>query len=196
MCAHAPRRRVSVLREQPRALARRYAKALLDVARSQGARPASVEQELRGLVRSIDGSPELTRVLRQPTARAEARRRLVGALAEAGQGSPLLLRLLTLMAERDRLALLPALAEEFAQARTAAEGRASAEAVTAVPLAERQRAALASALSVAVGKTVELEARVDPALLGGVLVKLGGRTYDGSVRGRLAALGARLASGS
>ena len=196
MCAHASRRRVSVLKEQPRALARRYAKALLDVARAQGARPAALEQELRGLVRLIDGSFELRSALSLPTLRAEARLRLVRALAEAGKGSPLLRLLLELLAERDRLALLPALAEEFAEARNAAEGRASAEAVTAVPLAQPQRAALSSALGEAVGKTVELKARVDPALLGGVLVKLGGRTYDGSVRGRLAALRARLASGS
>jgi F-type H+-transporting ATPase subunit delta len=179
--------------EQPRALARRYAKALFEVAGVQG---AALERELGELVSLIEGSDELRRALLGPTLRSAARRRLVEALAESGQASPLLRRLLVLLAERDRLALLPTLAEEFAETRNAREGRVSAEAVTAVPLAEPQRAALASALSKAVGKQVQLKARVDAALLGGVLVRLEGRSYDGSVRGRLAALRARLVSGS
>jgi len=70
------------------------------------------------------------------------------------------------------------------------------KAVSAVPLAEAQRAALAQALGSAVGRNVELEARVDPAVLGGVRVTVGGRTYDGTVRSRLAALRERLVSGS
>lgn len=196
MRAHAPGSRASFVSEQPRALARRYAKALFDVAGAQGAAPAALERELAELVGLIEGSDGLRRALLGPTLRAAARRRLVDALAEAGQASPLLRRLLVLMAERDRLALLPALAEEFAEVRNARDGRVSAEAVTAVPLAAPQRATLASALGEAVGKQVQLKARVEPALLGGVLVKLGGRSYDGSVRGRLAALRARLVSGS
>ncbi len=196
MCACARGRRAAVVSEPSRALARRYAKALLEVARAEGQEPASLGSELGGLVRLMEDNAALRRALLQPSLKAPARRRLVGALADAGQGSALLRRLLELLAGRDRLALLPVLAEEFARAARAAQGRVSAEAVTAVPLGVPQRAALSSALGAAVGKTVELEARVDPALLGGVLVKLGGRSYDGSVRGQLAALRARLSSGS
>ncbi len=194
MCARG--RRAVVVSEPSRALARRYAKALLDVARAEGQEPASLVRELSGLVRLMEDNPGLRRALLQPTLKAPARRRLVGALAEAGKGSGLLRRLLEMLASRDRLALLPALAEEFARAASALQGRVSAEAVTAVPLGEPQRAALSRALGAAVGKTVDLDTRVDPALLGGVLVKLGGRRYDGSVRGQLAALRARLSSGS
>ena len=70
-----------------------------------------------------------------------------------------------------------------------------AEAVTALPLAEAQKAALASALCKTVGKTVELHARVDKNVLGGVLVRVGGRTYDGTLRARLEGLRTRLVSG-
>ena len=196
MCARPRGRRAAVVSEPSRALARRYAKALLDVARAEGQEPASLGRELSGLVLLMEDNPALRRALLQPTLKAPARRRLVGALAEAGRGSALLRRLLELLASRDRLALLPALAEEFARASSALQGRVSAEAVTAVPLGEPQQAALSEALGAAVGKTVELDARVDPSLLGGVLVKLGGRHYDGSVRAQLAALRARLSSGS
>ena len=64
-----------------------------------------------------------------------------------------------------------------------------------MPLAEAQMAALTSALRTTVGKTVELHTRVDKAVLGGVLVKVGGRTYDGTLRARLEGLRARLVSG-
>jgi F-type H+-transporting ATPase subunit delta len=187
----------AAVRGQPRAIARRYAKALLEVARAQGLGvPAALHGELSSFAKSFEASPELRRALQHPTLRAEARRKVVGALAETGGASPLLRRLLDLVATRDRLELLPALAEEYAEARNAAEGRVSAEAVTAVPLADTQKAGVSSALSSAIGKAVELRTRVDPALLGGVLVKLGGRSYDGTVRGQLAALRVRLASGS
>jgi F-type H+-transporting ATPase subunit delta len=69
----------------------------------------------------------------------------------------------------------------------------SAEAVSAVTLPEAQRRALAAALGGAV-ELVELRTRVDPALIGGLLVQAGGRTYDGTVRTHLAALRRRLAA--
>ena len=187
----------AAVRGQPRAIARRYAKALLDVARVQGPEaPAALQGELSSFARSFEASPELRQALRHPTLRADTRRKVVGALADTGGASPLLRRLLDLVATRDRLELLPALAEEYAEACNAAAGRVSAGAVTAVPLTDSLKAGLSSALSAAVGKAVELKARVDPAVLGGVLVSVGGRTYDGTVRGQLAALRARLASGS
>lgn len=197
MRVSAARRVSALVREQPRALARRYAKALLDVAATQdpGA-PGSLAGELSGFAALFEQSDELRRALQNPALGAEPRRRVLAGIAAHARCSPLLCRLLELLATHDRVALLPALAEEYSEALHAREGRVSAEAVTAVPLAEVSRAALAQALCTTVGRTVELKARVDPAVLGGVLVKVGGRTYDGTVRARLAALRQRLASGS
>ena len=101
-----------------------------------------------------------------------------------------------MLAAHDRLALLPALAEEYAAAWNAAQGIVTAEAVSAAPLEPEQLNALSGALRDALGATVDLRARVDPAVLGGVLVNAGGRTYDGTVRGRLLALRRRLVAAS
>jgi F-type H+-transporting ATPase subunit delta len=91
------------------------------------------------------------------------------------------------------MALLPDVAESYAVLANAAQGVVSAEAFSAVVLPEAQRTALAAALG---GRRagVELRTQVDPALVGGLLVRVGGRTYDGSVRTQLAALRRRLAS--
>ena len=88
------------------------------------------------------------------------------------------------------MALLPDVVETYAQLANAARGIVSAEAVSAVPLAAEETRALAAAL----GGAVELVTRVDPELVGGVLVRTGGKTYDGTVRTRLDALRRRLAA--
>jgi F-type H+-transporting ATPase subunit delta len=189
--------RGAAVKEQPRALARRYARAALDVASEQGAAvAAALAGEISALAALLEQNVELRRALLHPGLGSDPRRRvLAGIVAQAG-GSTLLARLVDLLARHDRVGLLPALAEEYGHALNQREGRVSAEALSAVPLAEPQRAALARALGSAAGKDVELKARVDPAVLGGVRVTMGGRTYDGTVRSRLAALRARLVSGS
>jgi ATP synthase F1 delta subunit len=97
------------------------------------------------------------------------------------------------MGERDRLDLLPMVAAAYAKLWNAHRGVVAAEAVSAVPLDEAQTRAVAQALGRATGREVDLSSRVDPRLLGGMLVKMEGRTYDGSVRARLLALRRTLA---
>jgi F-type H+-transporting ATPase subunit delta len=173
-----------------RPLARRYARALLDVA---GAGEAlAVRDELRALVAAVTGHDALWRAMLHPGVSAEAKGRALAAVAETAGASPVVRRLFALLAERDRVALLPEVTAAYADAANAAQGVVSAEAVSASPLSGDERRALEAAL----GGAVELRARVDPALLGGLLVSVGGTTYDGSVRARLAALGRRLAASS
>jgi len=177
----------------PRALARRYARALLEVAgRQERDATLALRDELRAFAAVVSGHPGLQQALRSPGLGDERRRRLLGAVAESADASVLLRRLVDLLASRDRIALLPGVADAFAAAANAAHGVVSAEAVSAVPLGEAERKALARAL----GETVELRTSVEPALLGGVLVRQGGRTYDGTVRARLAALRRSLAAAS
>jgi F-type H+-transporting ATPase subunit delta len=170
-----------------RAVARRYARALLEVAGPDALR---IRDELRAFVSLVEGHRELRRVLVGPALGAEPRRRVLAALAEEAGLSPLLRRLLDLVASRDRVSLLPDLCEAYARLANVAHGVVSAEVVSAVPLAESQQQCLAGAL----GRRVELRCREDPALVGGLLVRVDGTTYDGSVRTRLAALRRRLAS--
>jgi F-type H+-transporting ATPase subunit delta len=185
------------VRGQSRPLARRYARAALDVAAAQHEdAPAALARELSALAALVEANAELRRVVDNPGLARDVRRRVLAAVLRAAGASPLLLRLVELLQRHERLAILTALAEEYQDALARREGRFSAEAVTAVPLAPAQRGALTEALRSLLGRAVELKARVDPAVLGGVRVTLGGRTYDGTVRARLGELRRRLASGS
>jgi F-type H+-transporting ATPase subunit delta len=185
--------RTPAVKAQPRSLARRWARALFDVAAAQPAEPARLGNELEEFLRRLTTHSELSHSLADPRLRPEARRGLVLAVARQAGGSELLLRLLGLLALRDRLALLPALAGAYRERLNEQAGTLPAEAVSAVPLAAAQRQALEQALGAALGRAVTIDARVEPELLGGVLVRVGGRSFDGSVRGQLASLRRRLA---
>ena len=174
--------------------ARRYARALLDVAlEKKQAEP--LRAELDAIVGVLGGHRDLEALLQNPAVSAERKRKLVAAVAAQAKLSDLSTRLLTLLGERDRLAALPAIARAYAKLWNAHRGVVAAEAVSATPLDETQARAVAKALGGVTGREVDLTTRVDPALVGGMLVKMEGRTYDGSVRARLASLRRRL-SGS
>jgi len=178
----------------PRALARRYARALVDVANAGGRKGAlALRDELRAFVPQLDGHPRLRLALAHPTLAAEQKRRVVLALAAAAKAAPLLKRLVELLSSRDRLALLPDVAEAYADLANAAHGVVAAEVASAVPLRADQKRALETALK-GNAASVELRTRVEPLLVGGLVVRAFGRTYDGSVRGQLAALRRRLAA--
>lgn len=178
------------------ALARRYARALLDVADAQGAGKAlELRDELRGFASQLDAHAGLRRALAQPTLGTEAKRKIVTALAEAAQASPIVLKLVELLASRDRLGLLGAVAVAYAELANARKGVVAAEVVSAVPLAPGQRKALEQALA-GKARSVELTSEVEPGLVGGLVLRMAGRTYDGSVRTRLDALRRRLAASS
>lgn len=174
-----------------RGVARRYARAILEVAIAEG-RARELRPELDEAARVFEVSPELQRALLHPAIAMEKKRALLAALF--AQGSPLLRRALDLVAARGRLALLAGIADAYTQALLQSENVLPAELLTAEPLAAAEAARIREALCAATGKGIELETSVDPSLLGGVLVRIAGRHYDGSVRGRLAALKRRLAA--
>lgn len=179
----------------PRALARRYAKALLDVASARGKDAVlPLRDELRAFGPLLEGHEALRRALAHPALPAEQKRRVVLALAERAKASPLVKKLVELLSTRDRLLLLPEVAAAYADLANAAHGVVAAEAVSAVPLGSAQRQALGAALA-GKGGSIELVTEVEPALVGGLVVRVFGRTYDGSVRTQLRALRRRLAAG-
>jgi F-type H+-transporting ATPase subunit delta len=173
--------------------ARRYARALLDVALEKGD-PARLREELGTVAGLLREHKALA--LGHPALGAERRRALVRAILQGSGASELLGRLMDLLAERGRFGLLPAIAVAYEEAWNAQRGVVAAEAVTAQPLDAEARDRLAAALRAVSGRDVELTTRVDPATLGGVLVQMGGRTYDGTVRRQLARLRERLVVGA
>lgn len=178
----------------PHALARRYARALLDVAGEGGRKGVlALRDELAAFVRQLGGHEPLALALAHPGLAAEQKRRLVLALADSAGASALVKRLVELLGVRDRLTLVAEVAQAYAALANAAHGVVTAQVVSALPLAEQQRKALAAALA-AGAASVELTSEVDPRILGGLVVRAFGRTYDGSVRTRLAGLRRRLAA--
>ena len=172
-------------------MARRYARALLDVAKEKKQAEA-MKDELAAVAGLVSGHKDLASLVAHPAVSAERKRKLVSAVAEKAALGDLTKRLLALLGERDRLEQLPAIAAAYAKLWNEERGVVAAEAVSATPLDEAQARAVAQALGQVTGRAVDLTARVDPALLGGMQVKMQGRTYDGSVRARLASLRRRL----
>jgi F-type H+-transporting ATPase subunit delta len=169
--------------------ARRYARALLDVALAQKA-GEDVRRGLRESVRLLATQGELRVVLEHPAVNTARKRAMVEQIWKGEHD--LVRRLVTLLAERERMDLLPQVERLFSRLWNAQRGVVEAEALSVQPLAEAHRQALAAALRALSGREVELTAAVAPEILGGLVVRMDGRVYDGSVRGRLRALRQRL----
>ena len=181
------------MRKAPISIARRYARALLDLALEKGSADA-LEPSLRASAELLESHADLRRVLSHPALSAEKKKRVASLIWKS---APLLeRRLVELLVTRDRMALLPVIAQVYTDLWNAQRGIVAAHAVSATPLADAQRQSLAAAAQKLAGREVALETSVDPALLGGVLLRMDGRTYDGSLRAQLRALRARLAPGS
>ena len=173
--------------------ARRYARALLEVAFTAAeGNPGTVRRELDEAAGLLRANQALSDALTSPAIDVEAKEKITASVwAEA---SPLLRRLLVVLVQRNRLELLPAVAAAFTELWNAARGTLPAQASSAVALSTQQQQAVAQALGRLTGRDVELSATVDPELLGGLLVRIGGQIYDGTVRGRLRALRERLSA--
>jgi F-type H+-transporting ATPase subunit delta len=176
-------------------IARHYARALLDVALQEG-NAERLRGELRDAVGLLKEQKDLAEVLGNPAIPPERKKGIVMAVWVEGHASALFRRLLSLLVENRRIGALGAIETSFASLWNAHRHVASAEVVSAVPLEGEQEEALSAALGKATGMGVEIHTRTDPAVLGGVLVRIGGKSYDGTVRARLRALKERLASGA
>ncbi len=184
------------MRAAARGVARRYAQALLDLAEER-AQAHELREALAAAQRQLAPGSELLAALDNPALPAERQQALVAAVwpAPGGSAEELVARLLGLLVARRRVALLPAVVEAYGELWNARHGVVAARALSAAPLEAQQRQALHAALRGLTGREVDLTADVDPQLLGGVVLEMEGRVYDGSVRSRLAALRERLALG-
>ncbi|HUZ13056.1 MAG TPA: F0F1 ATP synthase subunit delta [Caulobacteraceae bacterium] len=162
----------------------RYAQALFDLAK-EGGEVAVVEQDLGSLKSMLAESSDLRTLLASPGFDAEAKGRGLAAVAGAAGLAAVTVRFLGLVAANRRAAALPEMIAGFERLAAADRGAVSAEVVTAMPLTAAQSRALAASLGAALGKHAEIEARVDPALLGGIRVRVGSRLYDASLKSRL-----------
>lgn len=180
----------------PQAVARRYAHALFDVA-TRGGKVDRVGADLATFQALVAGSPDLGRVFASPVIPVRNKRAIVDDLvARSGDLCGEVARLLEMLADRDRLSLLDGVTAEYQVQAMRAARRVSAEIVSAVPLDAARASALADALGRATGLEVTLTQRVDPAMVGGLVAKVGSLVFDGSVTRQLARMRDRLLSGA
>jgi F-type H+-transporting ATPase subunit delta len=177
----------------PRAAAGRYARALFDVARKERLDLAQLQRELDALVQLVNSHDDLKRALSNPAVPPARKRAVVDALVARQPFSPPLARLLTMLADRDRLVLLDDLASAFRERVMDHELVVRAEVTTAIELPPDRVAALQQGLARATGRQVQLHATVDPSIIGGAVTRIGSTIYDGSITTQLQKLKEKLA---
>jgi F-type H+-transporting ATPase subunit delta len=165
----------------------RYAQALFDLASEQNA-VAAVETDLKSLKAALADSKELRTLVSSPAFSAEDKGKGLVALGAKAKFDMTTLKFLGLLAANGRAATLPEVIEAFAKLSAAARGAVSAEVTTALPLTAAQTKGVAAALRQALGKDPEITTRVDPAILGGLKVKVGSRLFDASLKSKLDSL--------
>lgn len=171
------------------ALARRYAGAYFEIAAERDQVDDSAE-ELRTAA-SVLGSAEARERLQNPKASPEARLELAQSLVE--RMSEATGNLVHLLVERHRLDLLDGIVEEFGRLRDRRAGIVRAEVVTAVPVTPALRTRLERALREQLRADVRTEVRQDPDIVGGLVIRVGDRVVDASIRTKLQKLQAALA---
>ena len=165
----------------------RYAQALFDLAIETNQFPV-VEADLKSLEVMRASSADLRVLLTSPKFTAEDKGRGLVAIADKAGLSVTTRKFLGLLAANRRTSALEVIIKAFQRLAAARRGAVSAFVVSAIPLTDAQSAALASALRTALGKDPEIETRVDPAILGGVKVRVGSRLYDASLKSKLDSL--------
>jgi len=167
--------------------ASRYARALFDVVLKEGgdAQVEKAQGEIQQFA-ELFANEALAHVFRNPAIPVSKKKALAGALVErAGQVTPPLAKLIVILAEKDRLTLLPGIARTYVDRVMDHLKIVRGEVTTAIPLASETLRVLEQGLAKATGRKVVLEARVDPAIIGGVVTRLGSTVYDGSVTTQL-----------
>jgi len=167
-----------------REFAARYAVALYELASERNA-VDQVLTDVRTVAQALRESPELDRLVRSAAIPNADRERGMLAVAKALGLSELCRQFIGVVAHNGRLFVLPQLIEGFEEAVAEQRGVIRAEVTVARPMTEAQGEAVAAALKAAVGAAVAIEVAVDPALLGGMIVKVGSKMVDNSLRSKI-----------
>ncbi len=159
-----------------------YAEALYQAAADKDA-VGQVAANLDALAEALGADSDVARVLNNPKVDSRAKKAALGALAD--MANPLTINLLQVLVDRGRLEELPSVAGAFADRVASAEGRLAVEVTSAIPLVDDLRAKVVERIREQTGKTPEITERVDPDIIGGLVLRVGGVVTDASVRGRL-----------
>jgi F-type H+-transporting ATPase subunit delta len=167
-----------------RTSATRYARALLDVLLKESTAEQGVE-DLAKVTALLQQFPELQRAFTNPVIPVARKRALVAELLPRLSLSAPVGKLLLMLAERDRLVLLPDLVAVFQERVEELQQIVRAEVTTAEPIAAERLSALQQRLASATGRTVKVTTRVDPSIIGGMKAQIGSTVFDGSIASQL-----------
>lgn len=168
-------------------VARRYATALLDLAEEQGS-VAEVETALNAFEKLLQDSADLRRLVTSPVFSADEQLKALSAVLDKAGQTGLAASFLKLAARNRRLFAVPGMIQAFRADLARRRGEVPAEVASAAPLSDTQLSALAEALDAATGKKVVISSKVDPSLIGGLVVKVGSRMIDTSLKTKLNSL--------
>ena len=171
-------------------VARRYAAALFQFALETGQVDAVVG-DLERVLELMRGFPELAAAVRRPSVPASVKKRLLDELL-ADEVQPITLDFLKLLIDKRRYDILPEVPECYKELADSHRGIVSVQVRSAVPLTEEEKERLSEVLARSLRKQVRLKTNVDPSLIGGVMLRIGDRLLDGSVKGQLNLLRQRL----
>lgn len=175
-------------------VAGRYASALFDLA-NETSKTSDVEGDLVKFQRLLDESPDLLRVVRSPVIGTEDQSRAIAAVLDKVGIGGLTANFLKLVTANRRLFVIQDIIKVYRALAAKARGEISAEVTSAFALNDEQVTALKDTLKASVGKDVTLQTRVDPSLLGGLIVKVGSRMIDSSLKTKLQNMKVALSGG-
>ncbi|MGY3439145.1 MULTISPECIES: F0F1 ATP synthase subunit delta [unclassified Marinovum] len=168
-------------------IANRYATAVFEIANENG-KLAELEGNLDDLSAALGSSEELRDLTKNPLYSREEQGAAITAIAKKMDLRPVLIQTLGLMASKRRLFVLPQLIASLRDKIAAHKGEVTADVTSARALSDAQAKALAETLKKSVGKNVKVNATVDESLIGGLVVKVGSKMIDTSIRSKLNSL--------
>jgi len=171
-----------------RTIGRRYAKALMAVSTDRSENPEDLLAELEAVDGALAGEPRFSELMANPKVLLSERLASLGRVLDALQPRPLARHFFEMLLKKGRLGALPEIVDEY---RTLADERAGvvrATVTSAAPLTGDDTERLRALLGARFGKTVILTSAIDPGLIGGLIVRTGSLSFDGSIRSQLAAI--------
>ena len=168
-------------------IAERYATAVFEIMRD-GDDLGQLENDLNALEGAVSESDDLRALLNSPVYPRDEQEAAIGEVASRMGLSGTMTNTLRIMAQNRRLFVVPTMISQLRAMLAEHRGEVTAHVTTAQPLSDDQRGRLADTLRSNVGKDIRLEERVDESLLGGMVVRVGSKMIDTSIRSRLDAL--------
>ncbi len=171
-----------------RTIGRRYAKALMAVTVARRENPEDLLAELEAVAGALAGEPRFGELMANPKVLLSERIAALGRFLDALRPRPLARHFFKMLLKKERLGALPEIVDEYRILADERAGLLRASVTSAAPLAADDTERLRAILGARFSKTVVLTSAVDPGLIGGLVVRIGSLSFDGSIRTQLAAI--------